>query len=212
MKTELILMRHGQTDWNKAGRLQGRTDIPLNETGRAQARAAGQKLSGIPFDVIYASPLRRAVETACLAAGAAVNAVRTDERLIEISFGVLEGTDERQFDPQFFLAPQSYVPPRGGEGFPAVCDRTQAFLREILARHRGQRLLVVSHGAALACLLLRATGGTLAHLWDDFNMANCATVTVADDGAGPYIARPLCAAEADALRPAYVGSPQAERG
>lgn len=205
MRTEICFMRHGQTDWNRAGRLQGRADVPLNDTGRAQARAAGEKLAGIAFDAVYASPLCRAVETACLAAGLEAQDVHTDERLIEIGFGVLEGSDERAFDPAFFTAPQSYVPPRGGEGFPAVCDRTEAFLREALARWQGRRLLVVSHGAALACLLLRVTGGSLAHLWDDCNMANCATVTVADDGAGPYIARPLAAAEADALRPACAG-------
>lgn len=65
-ETQIYFLRHGQTNNNKEGRMQGRVDIPLNEVGRAQARCAAQRLKGIGFDAVYSSPLSRAVETAQL--------------------------------------------------------------------------------------------------------------------------------------------------
>ena len=67
--TEIYLIRHGQTDYNRQFRLQGRSDIPLNRLGLAQARAAHEALRGVHFDAVYASPLRRAVDTACIVSG-----------------------------------------------------------------------------------------------------------------------------------------------
>ena len=87
--TKVILVRHGETDWNKEYRLQGRTQILLNERGREQARqtAAGLKRQGIVFDAVYASPLLRAVETAEILSGFPRERIKTDERIIEFAFG-----------------------------------------------------------------------------------------------------------------------------
>ncbi len=68
-ETQIYFLRHGQTNNNKEGRMQGRVDIPLNEVGRAQARCAAQRLKGIGFDAVYSSPLSRAVETAQIVTG-----------------------------------------------------------------------------------------------------------------------------------------------
>ena len=86
--TEIYLIRHGQTDYNRQFRLQGRSDIPLNRLGLAQARAAHEALRGVHFDAVYASPLRRAVDTACIVSGWPEEKIELDPRLIEIGFGI----------------------------------------------------------------------------------------------------------------------------
>jgi hypothetical protein len=86
-----IFVRHGQTDWNKVGRIQGDTDIPLNLTGLAQARGAAQLIDGVQVDLIVSSPLRRAVATAHILADATTCPVVIDEGLKERSFGAYEG-------------------------------------------------------------------------------------------------------------------------
>ena len=78
--TEIYLIRHGQTDYNRQFRLQGRSDIPLNRLGLAQARAAHEALRGVHFDAVYASPLRRAVDTACIVAGWPEEKIELDPR------------------------------------------------------------------------------------------------------------------------------------
>lgn len=97
--TEIYLIRHGQTDYNRQFRLQGRSDIPLNRLGLAQARAAHEALRGVHFDAVYASPLRRAVDTACIVSGWPEEKIELDPRLIEIGFGIWEGSDFRTLGP-----------------------------------------------------------------------------------------------------------------
>ncbi|MDR2686749.1 MAG: histidine phosphatase family protein, partial [Oscillospiraceae bacterium] len=94
----LLYLRHGQTDWNARDLVQGRTDIPLNETGRAQARARATELIGYrpPVDVIYASPLKRARETAEIIQSALGVPLYFDNRLMEMRFGRLEGVPRTQ--------------------------------------------------------------------------------------------------------------------
>ena len=88
---KLYLLRHGRTAWNEAGKIQGRTDIPLGEEGRRSALEAGAALADIPFSAAFSSPLRRAKETAEIILGARKDILRTDERLIELNFGAAEG-------------------------------------------------------------------------------------------------------------------------
>lgn len=88
---KLLLIRHGETDWNKARRVQGRTDVPLNETGRAQAARIAAQLDTTKIDAVYSSPLSRAYETAeLIAAGRGLEIKKADE-LLEIQFGLWEG-------------------------------------------------------------------------------------------------------------------------
>lgn len=88
---KLYVTRHGQTDWNEQGRIQGKIDIPLNEQGRAQARKTRDLLAHTPFDVIITSPLQRAVETATIINEAHGVKQYEDERLSERGFGTWEG-------------------------------------------------------------------------------------------------------------------------
>ena len=99
--TELILVRHGQTDWNVAGRYQGQTDIPLNAVGLQQARALADKLPRRPYAALYSSDLARAAQTAKLLASALDLPVRFDRRLREICQGEWEGKSLQQVSEQF---------------------------------------------------------------------------------------------------------------
>ena len=87
----LYIMRHGKTEWNELHKLQGRTDIPLNENGRKMAREAGKRYREIHFDICYCSPLIRAKETAELVLEGRIVPIVTDDRLMEMCFGEYEG-------------------------------------------------------------------------------------------------------------------------
>lgn len=159
----IYVMRHGQTDWNVAKRLQGRSDTVLNENGRELARKTGEALLAVPFAAAFCSPLKRAKETAALVLGGREIPVFEDERLIEISFGVYEGLcsakehyeiPDREFS-YFFTAPNKYRVPEGGESFEELHRRTADFLRDITARPEleDKTVLVSTHGAAGRALL-----------------------------------------------------------
>lgn len=102
----IILVRHGQTKWNSEGRVQGRTDIPLNARGMAQAEAVGEWLSGRKIDAVYASPLMRAHDTAKAIADRQGICVRLLDEMIEIDFGLWEGKTSRELSKEF---PQFWV-------------------------------------------------------------------------------------------------------
>ena len=89
----LYIMRHGKTEWNELHKLQGRTDIPLNENGRKMAREAGKRYREIHFDICYCSPLIRAKETAELVLEGRTVPIVTDDRLMEMCFGEYEGIE-----------------------------------------------------------------------------------------------------------------------
>lgn len=93
---KIYLVRHGETDWNQAGRLQGQTDIDLDAQGFAQAAGAAERLKEVPFEIAFCSPLIRARHTAETIVGERKITLTTDERLRELNFGPWEGTDVRK--------------------------------------------------------------------------------------------------------------------
>ncbi|MGN8130868.1 histidine phosphatase family protein [Paenarthrobacter sp. 22069] len=156
--TTFALVRHGQTDWNAERRLQGSTDIPLNDVGRGQARAAVGILAPYEWDAIVSSPLSRAAETADLIAeGLGLSVARRVPELIERSFGPAEGM---QAGPELeaLRVPGGF---KGAESEDAAADRGIAALEALAEEFRGQRLLVVTHGTLLRVTLSRAIGQTL---------------------------------------------------
>lgn len=113
----LYIIRHGETSWNVMRKIQGATDIPLNENGIRLAKITGEKLADVPFDAAISSPLQRAYKTAQLVLGHREIPIETDERIQEISFGDLEGEQLLQVDPShpffsFFADAYHYVPAR----------------------------------------------------------------------------------------------------
>jgi broad specificity phosphatase PhoE len=148
--TELYLVRHGETDWNRQRRIQGMTDIPLNETGRAQARATGALLSRRRWDAVYASPLSRARETAeLIAAELSLPAPTLLDELVERDYGDAEGMDWLQVETQF---PHGSAVP-GRETREQVAARVVPALVRLAESRPGQALVVVSHGGAIRAVL-----------------------------------------------------------
>ena len=157
--TTFALVRHGQTDWNAERRLQGATDIPLNDVGRGRARDAVGVLAAYEWDAIVSSPLSRAAETADLIAeGLGLTVSRRVPELTERSFGPAEGM---QAGPELdaLRVPGGF---KGAESEDEAADRGLAALEALAEEFRGQRLLVVTHGTLLRVSLSRAIGQTLA--------------------------------------------------
>jgi uncharacterized phosphatase len=151
--TELYLVRHGETDWNRQHRIQGLTDIPLNETGREQARAAGRLLARRAWDGIVTSPLSRAMETASIiAAETGLGAPVPVPALVERNYGDGEGLDFAEINRRF--PDRSTVP--GQESRDEVIARVVPALLALAASRPGESLIVVSHGGAIRAALMAA--------------------------------------------------------
>jgi len=155
--TELIVMRHGETDWNRQQRFQGQIDVPLNAAGLAQATRLAQRLADESFDVVVASDLQRARTTAEVAA--AGRDIACEPLWREQSFGVLEGLDaptiiERhpQLWAQWLLHDADYALPGGGESVRMFQTRVLAALQRVVQQHHGARVAVFTHGGVLDML------------------------------------------------------------
>ena len=153
--TELILIRHGETDWNVQGRFQGQIDVPLNAVGRRQAELMAERLAQERVDVFYSSDLLRTRQTAAPAAAKLALEAAMDAALREQHFGILEGMsfDEVQARHPDELAAwmrhdPDYALPEG-ESVRVFHARVVGAVRTLAARHPGQRLAVVTHGGVL---------------------------------------------------------------
>ena len=147
---QLYIIRHGQTVWNAAGKLQGRTDIELNQNGIDVAKDLGRRLQDVHFDKIFSSPLKRAVRTAELIRGDKDVPIQTDHRLIEMSFGIGEGhLCDEWFAPQspyrfFFTEPEKFPRPPQGESFEDVLARTKNFVQEITDFYKQSKNFIIN--------------------------------------------------------------------
>jgi len=165
--TELIVMRHGETDWNRQQRFQGQIDVPLNAVGLAQAERLAQRLQRETFDVVVASDLQRARATAEVATGG--RDIACEPLWREQSFGLVEGLDaptliERhpQLWEQWLLHDADYALPGGGESVRVFHTRVLSALQRLVQRHNGARVAVFTHGGVLD-MLWRASRGEPLH-------------------------------------------------
>ncbi|XP_010680436.2 phosphoglycerate mutase-like protein 4 isoform X1 [Beta vulgaris subsp. vulgaris] len=166
--TEIIVVRHGETEWNALGKMQGQMDIDLNNVGRQQAITVAERLSREPnISAIYSSDLKRALETAQTIASRCVGLqVITDVDLRERHIGDLQGLvfrESSKINPVAFEALKSPKSdqeiPGGGESRDQLYKRCTSSLQRIAEKHRGERVVAVTHGAVIEMLYKRAIPG-----------------------------------------------------
>jgi alpha-ribazole phosphatase len=154
----LILVRHGQTEWNVQRRYQGQSNVPLSGVGRRQAERVAERLVPQKIDVVYASDLERAWETAKIIAEKHGLEVLPEPRLRELRFGVLEGLtfDEAQVQyPEMIAAwlKDFNQPPQGAETVDVFRERIVCLLDDLKQKHDEQTLLLVGHAGSLSEIL-----------------------------------------------------------
>jgi broad specificity phosphatase PhoE len=162
--TGVLLVRHGQTEWNREQVFRGRADIPLSETGLKQAEALGRRLADERLSAVYSSPLNRALVTAEHLTGTSGFQPQAVDGLTDMSYGEWEGWQCRQVEQQYpelyacWLSEPHLVRPPGGEMLAEVRERATAALEEIIARHPRATVAVVSHRVVNKVLLCAALG------------------------------------------------------
>ena len=175
----LYIMRHGKTDWNLRHKLQGKTDIHLNDMGIKMAREAKERYKDVNFDICYCSPLMRARETAALVLEGRNIPVIIDDRLTEMGFGIYEGVENVFEKPEcpvrtLFFEPEKYVAQGGAESLNDLIARTASFLEEIAypGVSEGKDILIMGHGAMNSALIGQVRHTPVKDFWAE-GIENC---------------------------------------
>ena len=148
---KIYTIRHGETNWNKLGKIQGITDIELNDIGINQAKEAAIKVDEYNFDLIISSPLKRAVKTAEIVANGKIPIVFRDE-IIERCFGEFEGCTMEEFDFPKCYDCNLNISDRGLEPVNDLIERVGNFLEEIKSTYENKKVLLVTHGGTLRAI------------------------------------------------------------
>lgn len=154
----LMLVRHGQTEWNAQRRYQGQSDVPLSALGRRQAARLAERLAGEEIDAVYASDLGRAFETAQMIVENTGLEVVPEPRLRELKFGVMEGLTFEEAQARYPEMIAAWLddfnrPPQGAETIDVFNARCVALLEELQGKHDEQVVLLVAHGGSLSEIL-----------------------------------------------------------
>jgi probable phosphoglycerate mutase len=179
MNTHICLIRHGETDWNVSKRIQGQTDIPLNETGVRQALAMAFSAAHHHFNVIFSSDLMRAHETAKMLAERRGLEVRTTPQLRERHYGIFQGITAAEGKERYPAAYDCYNSRdldydfETGESMHTFAARVEAAIADLVRHHANQTIAVISHAGVLDIVRRKATGSPL-HTPRDFIIPNCA--------------------------------------
>lgn len=179
----LYIIRHGETDWNQARRLQGEHDVPLNENGRKLAQITAEALEDVPFDMAISSPLSRALETARILVGEKQIPILIDSRIREITWGEWDGIGVE--DPAyafisstlrlFYENPFVFPGAPEGESISEVCLRTGEFLRDLIQTewYEDKTILISTHGCAMRGIL-NSVYDKPENFWQEGVPVNCA--------------------------------------
>ena len=176
----LVLIRHGQTDWNKEYRVQGQADLPLNESGRAQAEATARFLQDEPLEVIYSSPLSRAYETALAITRFRKIDIITESRLKELDVGEADGLyypNLKTKYPDFFrvwTTDPALIRWPGGESLPELQVRVWGVVQHIISQRHSESVAIISHFFVLLALLCKVFGLSLS----DFRKLNIGVASI----------------------------------
>jgi probable phosphoglycerate mutase len=155
-RTQLIIVRHGQTEWNIAGIRQGHLDSRLTNKGVAQAKALAQRLAREKFNALYSSDLGRAVQTAMAIADLTGHEIVTDPRLRERHLGIFQGLNADEITQKYpeerrmlrTMGPDYVIP--GGESMRQQVERNVSYLNDLAQRHGGETIVVVTHGGVVS--------------------------------------------------------------
>jgi broad specificity phosphatase PhoE len=171
LSTQFILVRHGETEWNRVERFRGRADIPLNDTGRAQAQKLAARLAGEKIRAVYSSPLQRAVQTATPVAEALRLKVKPHANLLDVDYGAWEGLSPEEAQAKF---PEDYdrwlTTPRrvkfpGGESLRLVRVNIGNLLSELAEKHSGETVALVTHKVPCLVTMCYVLGLTNDSIW-----------------------------------------------
>lgn len=184
---KIYIIRHGETAVNARGAVLGRFNEPLNQNGRRLAEITGRNMKGIRFDCCVSSPLDRAKETAKIILRESENAipVNIDDRLIEIDFGDMDCKTIAEMGEEglkFYSDPSHFKGFPNGETIQDVCKRTQAFLKELIAKDDNKTYLLTTHGFAMRCMVNYLSDNP-DDIWFGHAPYNCSfTIVEAKDG------------------------------
>ena len=163
-ETEIILIRHGETEWNSQKRMQGHSNSDLSEVGRGQIQALGELMKNVSFDHIYSSDSLRARQTAEAITQYSGHTLQFDQRIREKNLGVFEGltsTEAKERHPEIYrlfkTAGPNYVIDEG-ESTQQLLERALEFIEEIRLRHPQERVVMVTHGGVVRVLMKYALG------------------------------------------------------
>ena len=184
MPTTILMVRHGETDWNRENRFQGHADTPLNEAGRRQAHALAQELVRESFGAVYSSPLERAFETARIIASQLGLDVEPSAGLMEVDVGSWSGLTRSEVEARF---PEGYARwiefGHGwddGESYDELGERVVSDLLRIAMRHADELVLAVTHGGPIRSALAAASSVPYGEARRSIAvLENCATIRVA---------------------------------
>lgn len=190
--TRICFIRHGETDWNVEKRIQGQTDIPLNEIGRAQALAMAFNAAHVSFKAIYSSDLLRAAETARTLAAREALDVSPLPQLRERHYGIFQGITATEAAERYPEAYQHYMARdvvydfETGESMIQLVERVGEAINWMVRHHTGQTIAAVTHAGVLDVLYRKSTGRPL-HTPRDFVIPNCALNWFHFDGQGWHL-------------------------
>lgn len=187
MSTRVCIIRHGETDWNKEGRIQGQIDIPLNETGRAQALAMAYNSAHFQFSAVFSSDLARAMETAKALAQRENLEITALQQLRERHYGIFQGVTKTEAPDQY---PEAYALYQArdlqynfetGESLTTFAQRVLNIFNWLVKHHSNQQIAVICHAGLLDVMYRHATGRPL-HTERDFAIPNSALNWFHHDG------------------------------
>jgi alpha-ribazole phosphatase len=188
--THLLLVRHGETEWNDQARYQGWEDVPLSSSGGEQAKNLAERLAREPITAIYSSDLRRAHETAQIVAERLGKAVMLEPRLREANLGEWQGLTYTDVRRRYFQdndpVPAYFVdtPPPGGESLRQLQTRVMDAVESIATQHTDETVLIVTHGGCLKALVCGWLGIALSSYWQlRFDSASISQVSLYPAGA-----------------------------
>ena len=186
--TKLLLIRHGQTDWNKDGKFQGQSDVALSEEGVRQAEELARNFPVESVDAVYSSDLKRAYRTAELIARKFGCEVQTKQTLRELNFGDWEGLSYAEIVNGWpdamknFLRHPDVLEVPHGETFQQLRERAMNTVQEIVAQHEGDTVVLTAHGGILRTILTAVLHMPLQYLWSIRQFNTAVNIVRYDDG------------------------------